>query len=274
MQKIASGTFLQPDLLPRQLIEPTTPGSCLPSYTSQGLSLGTGFPESIDELEPLPLEPPIDLEPRKIEDMLSAPDTSIWYGFCPTMSPKQQALMEYTLPLVLSGIAYSMRFTNFGHIWCILIISGHTIETMFTSFGSSARSLSYKPVIGPLHHHFIDCMWLHTLISAMLLMPQRFGDYGFLTGLLLIQTLPIYLAVSLKTHFTVLTSANKRSSIQSMDRVIQNLFCLYFGATLFSLFGHLLGNFDLTILGVFLFNASPVITGETYIQQEFYKTIV
>lgn len=206
------------------------------------------------------------LEPRKIEDMVSLPDTSLWYDLCPTMSPKQQALMEYSLPLVLSGISYSSRFSNFGHIWCILIIVGHTIETMFTSFGPSAKDLSYRPIIGPLHHHFIDCMWLHTLISALILVSDAFSPVACITGILMIQTLPIYLAVSLKTHFTSkFGSKGKDCNRKSMDQVIKMLFVWYSCATVCALGGYILTIFDLKVLGVFLFNASPLVCGESYV---------
>ena len=155
---------------------------------------------------------------------VKAGDGSIEYKKCPSLSEKQQCLSEYSLPLILPGMFYLLNLSPFALYWCLIIVVGHTIETALTNFGHSVKCFRISGQISPLMHHLIDCGWLHTLISAMLLKPSNFTTLdtsaissesendvvSFLTenewhviymALLLIQTLPIYLAVSFKTDY-------------------------------------------------------------------------
>lgn len=216
------------------------------------------------------------MEPRPIEEMFAAPDRSNWYELCATLTPRQQAMMEYSLPMTLPTMFYILELSRFGVAWCVVIVIGHTLETLFTGFGPSARDLNYKPVIAPLEHNLIDCMWLHTLISAMIIGPHHFGPGGFYLGLVLTQTLPIYLAVSFKTHFQInwLEKADEvkqkdsfsrqEGMIKCMGNMIRRLFHRYFLSVLCVYVGHLVGSFNIRLLGVFLFNLAPLLAGEAY----------
>uniref|UniRef100_A0A7S1FWP4 Uncharacterized protein n=2 Tax=Corethron hystrix TaxID=216773 RepID=A0A7S1FWP4_9STRA len=155
-------------------------------------------------------------------------DGTIEFRACPSLSEKQQCLLEYSLPIILPAMFSLLNFSSFGLRWCLILVVGHTVETTFTDFGSSVGRLRLAERISPLAHHLIDCAWLHSLISAMLLTPHFFiyfstvsssVDKNFdgaagssstteenewrvvLVALLLIQTLPIYLAVSFKTEY-------------------------------------------------------------------------
>lgn len=206
------------------------------------------------------------------------------YKFLPELTEKQQCLSEFGLPLVIPMIFFWFNFSSFGFVWCTTIVVGHTIETMLTNFGESVRELCAVDIIPRLAHHFLDCVWLHSLISAMLLFPDRFvrpddlnnhgGDRTVINiGLILIQTLPIYLAVSFKTdflrlhrnHLQEVSSSPPDSSLMSIQYFIRSCFIWYFAATALILITSLSSQTRFLMYGgVSLFNVTPLILFRSY----------
>jgi len=129
------------------------------------------------------------------------------YDFCPSMNSQQQYVLEYSLPVVLPDMFYLGHMSKYGLVWSFTVVVGHTIETMLTNFGKPASRPYAFPLIMPLQHHLLDCGWLHSIITGTLLVPERFGAgnenriSSLWMGVILIQTLPIYLTVSLKSDF-------------------------------------------------------------------------
>lgn len=281
------------------------------SVSFGGLPLDDSLPEELDSLnipesfhdafEPIPLSridemqcPPSFLyqqqtradddndiflfEPRSIEDMVDQPNNNIGlFDFIPTLSPKQQALLEYSLPITLPMLFSVVDQSKLGLLWCFVIVVGHTLQTLFTSFGPTATDLIYKPSIDLVQHHFMDSMWLQTLFSAMILLPQYFGSYSIYVAAAMIPLIPIYLAVSLKTHFcrNVLALAaedntstrfikSKKKSIQVVWEIINSTCTWYSISVLLILVGHQVASFNLLVVGVFVMNATPISSCETY----------
>eukprot|EP00980_Cylindrotheca_fusiformis_P019412 scaffold6683_cov103-Cylindrotheca_fusiformis.AAC.4 len=217
-------------------------------------------------------------EPRPIEDMVEiSSNAPTLFNSLPSLSPRQQAWSEYSMPVFLPLVFYLGDLSQFGLLWCTVIVVGHTLQTMVTYFGSAATDLTYKPAIGLLQHHFIDCIWMQSLYSAMLLVPNQFGPYSVYVGAAMIPMMPTYVAVSLKTHFerTVLMKANaryqttryikrKQRSIEILGETISSAFAGYFIAVTLALIGHFVGWYSLVLLGVFVMNTMPLATYESY----------
>eukprot|EP00547_Thalassionema_nitzschioides_P007533 CAMPEP_0194206116 /NCGR_PEP_ID=MMETSP0156-20130528/5219_1 /TAXON_ID=33649 /ORGANISM="Thalassionema nitzschioides, Strain L26-B" /LENGTH=458 /DNA_ID=CAMNT_0038932547 /DNA_START=116 /DNA_END=1489 /DNA_ORIENTATION=+ len=172
----------------------------------------------------------------KKEPAITTPSSGeIVYKACPSLTEKQQCIMEYSLPLVLPGIFYVQTLSNFGLYCCFAIVAVHTLETSITDFGKSATGLCAYAGISPLVHYFMDCVLLHSIISAMLLAPHYFvGDTNnsddniqvvIHTAILLIQTLPIYLSVCFKSnYFNYQQQQDKNRSTGNVGLLIVNCF--------------------------------------------------
>lgn len=225
------------------------------------------------------------------------------FKFVPVLTEKQQCLSEFGLPLVIPMIFFWFNFSSFGFVWCTTIVVGHTIETMLTNFGESVRDLCAVDIIPRLAHHFLDCVWLHSLISAMVLFPDLFIRPDDLNhhagesertviniGLILIQTLPIYLAVSFKTDFLrlrhdqlqeVSSSPPADSSLMSLQLFIRSCFIWYLAATALILITSFSSQTRFLMYGgVIIFNVTPLILFRSYskivLQENFCieKTII
>jgi hypothetical protein len=61
---------------------------------------------------------------------------------CPYMTPETQNVVEYMLPVLLPSIMYFFDTTVYGYIWSTILIVGHTVECMFTNFGSATGSVA------------------------------------------------------------------------------------------------------------------------------------
>lgn len=223
-------------------------------------------------------------EPRPIEDMVDEPrNGTVFYSMTPSISPRQQAWMEYSMPVILPILFYTVDLSQFGLMWCFVLVSGHTLQTLFTSFGPDAKDLSYKPAIEMLQHNFMDTLWMQSLYTAMLLMPQYFDPASVYVAAALIPLLPFYLSVSLKAHFehNVLdasadartTTATARSikrklrSVQVVGEIIDNSFTWYFSAVALILLGHYVACFNAMVMGVFVLNTAPLSTFAAYTYQ-------
>ena len=221
-------------------------------------------------------------------------DESFVYRKCPSMTEKQQCITEYSLPLVLPAMFYLLNLSPFAIQWCLAIVLGHTIETTLTNFGHSVKCFRISGPISPLLHHFLDCGWLHTLISAMFLKPSHFTidsknipentqqDISFLNenewnviymALLLIQTLRIYLAVSLKPHYlrqqkrdgSALCARSKNASVSPILGLhIQQCFLWYLVATGWLFIASFSPGMMWRIIGVFVLNVVPVCLFKKY----------
>jgi hypothetical protein len=216
-------------------------------------------------------------EPRPIERMLDQPNgASALYTMTPTLPPRQQAWLEYVQPFFLPWFFSFMNLSKFGIVWCYVLCAGHTLQTLYTSFGPVGQDLSYKPVIGLLQHQFMDSMWMHTLFSAMLLGPEHFGPTSVYIAVALLPLLPMNLSVSLKTHFQTNVLANatidgtrqsikrKQRSIHWVGETMKSSFIWYFTAIVLVLLGHRCTSFNLMVLGVFVMNMAPLTACETY----------
>ncbi len=210
---------------------------------------------------------------------------------CPSMSEKQQCIAEYSLPLILPAMFYLQNLSLFGLHWCMVIVVGHSLETTLTNFGPSVKHFRMLGWIPPLVHHLIDCFWLHSLISAILWMPHRFVSASVSAGsmddddgswrwgviymaMLLIQTLPIYLAVSFKTdylkHRPPATSDNdddndddkyrkRKPSTSKIGMHIRRCFVWYWASTVLVFTASFLGSCMLLKVGVLCLNATPLV---------------
>ena len=212
------------------------------------------------------------------------PSGTIEYNACPSLSVKQQYQMEYGLPLVLPGIFYFSNLSSFGLHWSIIIVAGHTLETMMTNFGKleeSNRQLHAAGILNSLQHHLFDCIWLHTIITAMFICPGLFGSHVrvFYIGLMLIQTLPIYLAVSFKSHYCNQTSSRKEAiRPENVGLHIRHCFLFYLLATMSISISRLLDrNWERNMCllgGLLVFNIAPMHLTNSYLKLQEHNAIL
>ena len=203
------------------------------------------------------------------------PSGTLEYNLCPSLTEKQQCLSEFALPFSLPSLFYLLNLSPFALQCCYIMIVIHTIETMVTNFGASVTNFCALKLITPLTHHFLDCIWLHSLISVMLLVPAKFSNVTELSdpretikvmslGLMLIQTLPIYLSVSFKTHYLKNRYQDTRTKL-SMNNLIHSCFSWYWVATiLISFVGLVLKSFILLLPCVMILNIIPILLINTY----------
>ncbi len=203
---------------------------------------------------------------------------SVEFRKCPSLNEKQQCISEYGLPLILPGIFYIMKLSPFGLRWCMTIVCGHTLETALTNFGPSVKSFRVWGCISPIVHHLIDCAWLQSLISAMVLVPHRFvvddsgkpSDVWYVVyiALLLIQTLPIYLAVSFKTHYIkhrhFSDDKHNKMSITMIGMHLRLCFISYLLATACIYYSYYFTQEFLLKIGVLILNAAPIVLFTVY----------
>ncbi len=221
--------------------------------------------------------------------LVEKPSGEFEYRVCPSLNEKQQYISEYLLPIVLPGIFYLLNLSSFGLRWCFTMVIGHTIETILTNFGPSTRHFRAIALISPILHHFIDCLWLHSLISAMLLCPHKFTSASAsasdpvvdrrkvtYAAYLLIQTLPIYLVVSFKSnyikrqhqqqhqhveykgHTNVKAGKVDTSKISVMGMHIRRCFVWYWAATIFLMIASSFATVALLRIGVLFLDVIPV----------------
>lgn len=188
------------------------------------------------------------------------------YKYCPSLDKDQQYKLEYSLPLVLPLWFTLSNLSRVALYWTIVIVVGHSIETYLTSFGPT--SAPRTRLLDAMTHHMIDCLWLQTMISAMVIWPSLFGMSQFrvcIIAEIVTILIPIYLSVSYKSYYCMNTSENTRTPIKnsSIGQHIQSCF-LWYGVS-----GALIafGFFDspsFATAGIVALNASPVVLTKNF----------
>lgn len=188
------------------------------------------------------------------------------YKYCPSLDKDQQYKLEYSLPLVLPIWFTLSNLSRVALYWTIVIVVGHSIETYLTSFGPT--SAPRTRLLDAMTHHMIDCLWLQTMISAMVIWPSLFGMSQFrvcIIAEIVTILIPIYLSVSYKSYYCMNTSENTRTPIKnsSIGQHIQSCF-LWYGVS-----GALIafGFFDsptFATAGIVALNASPVVLTKNF----------
>ena len=188
------------------------------------------------------------------------------YKYCPSLDKDQQYKLEYSLPLVLPIWFTLSNLSRVALYWTIVIVVGHSIETYLTSFGPT--SAPRTRLLDAMTHHMIDCLWLQTMISAMVIWPSLFGMSQFrvcIIAEIVTILIPIYLSVSYKSYYCMNTSENTRTPIKnsSIGQHIQSCF-LWYGVS-----GALIafGFFDsptFATAGIVALNASPIVLTKNF----------
>mmetsp|Transcript_32106 Transcript_32106/g.78012 ORF Transcript_32106/g.78012 Transcript_32106/m.78012 type:complete len:578 (-) Transcript_32106:24-1757(-) len=210
------------------------------------------------------------LEPRSIQNMKENPDElNAWYNVLPIIpKARYNALYEYSSPVSLPAAFYYMDISKFGISWACFLILGHTIQSLFTAFGPDTRDLVLSPKISIVKHNFMDIIWMHSLLSAMVLVPEYFGSSSVVLGTVFISTQPPSLATSLKNHYH---NHNKRQKGVPFVHgewwiadIVRLLFLGYMIAILFISLGHYSDIANLKVIGVFVMNLAPLFACESY----------
>jgi hypothetical protein len=188
------------------------------------------------------------------------------------MTPEQQSVFEYMLPLVLPGIMYCGNMSHLGHGLALLVVVCHAIECMCTNFGGGFYVVDW---IGPIQHLQWDMILNHAMISAFFFCgPDYFGPNCYMVGLCLVPTLPTVLAVDLKSHFLayVLTEDEKTTPSDPTSKLLklrlgQHIFrstFLYLGMIILLALSSFYGNGTTQTLAIFAFNLCPIIVDLSY----------
>ncbi|KAL3933595.1 MAG: hypothetical protein SGBAC_010324 [Bacillariaceae sp.] len=249
--------------------------------------------DDIEEWDPIPLSPmeilsdedessetmnqlDSSLEPRQINEIVENPNSlNEWlYDSVPMFdSPRKRAILELSAPLSLPVGFYLLDVSTYGICWVTILILGHLVECLFTSWGGArdeedntyTKDLSFKPTIGMLQHHIMDLLWFHSLVSNMILTPDYFGKGCFSLLYLFIWPQPFNLCISLKTHYS---ESNLEGTYDHskwwMGDLIKHVL-LGYAVTLLGVF--LLHYCDMTFLRiplVFGFNMIPLFAFESY----------
>lgn len=243
--------------------------------------------ECDDDFEPLPWSPqhdvlddsiaPVDrhddtllwsLEPRNIQEMKENPDgLNFWYKTLPKFPlPKYQAFYDYSSPIALPALFYYMDFSSFGIYWAIFLIIGHTIQALLTDYGPDARNLVLIPKINLLKHLFLDILWVHSLFSAMVLVPEYFGRSSVILAVTFFSSNPASLGTSLKTHYHM--HCQKGVPLIHGEWWMADIVRWLFLGYAISILGICLGHFSsiegLKVIGVFLINMTPLFACQSY----------
>lgn len=188
------------------------------------------------------------------------------YKYCPSLDKDQQYKLEYSLPLVLPLWFTLSNLSRVALYWTIVIVVGHSIETYLTSFGPA--SAPRTRLIDAMTHHMIDCMWLQTLISAMVIWPSLFGMSELrvcIIAEIVTILIPIYLSVSYKSYYCMNTSENTRTPIKNstMGQHIQSCFLWYGVSGALIAFGFL-DSPAFATAGIVALNASPIVLTKNF----------
>lgn len=195
---------------------------------------------------------------KKILTQTSSGD--FMYKFCPVLSKEQQYKVEYSLPLVIPVWFALANLTKVASYWGLVIVVGHTVETYLTSFGPT--SAPNTKLFGAMSHHMMDCFWLQTLISGMVIKPELFATSVFKVYFIAALTtilLPIYLSVSYKTYYCMNTNVKERSPMKdsTIGQHVQSCFLWYGTAAVLLFFGHEYSLFAYG--GLVVLNVSPFV---------------
>ncbi|CAJ1959993.1 unnamed protein product [Cylindrotheca closterium] len=209
------------------------------------------------------------MEPRTIQEMKRNPDDlNALYNVLPMFSqPRYQALYDFSSPFVLPGLFYFMDISSFGLYWATFLIVGHTIQALFTAYGPNTADLVLRPKISMLKHIFMDIIWMHSLLSAMVLVPEYFGASSVMLAITFIGTQPPGLATNLKTHYHMNSQNQSVPFVHgewwSAD-IVRWIFLGYLTAILCICLGHCFTVPTLKVIGVFLMNLTPLLAFESY----------
>lgn len=139
-----------------------------------------------------------EYEPRTIEQMVATPN--IWYNYCPSLSPEQQFIAEYFMPITLPMAFYVAEITWWGHLYAWALIVGHSLQTVCTNFGG--KSWYYVDIVGTLQHVALDQIWNHVNVSLFILLgPPVFGPYCKILAIVLVTSRTVFLLCDIKSHF-------------------------------------------------------------------------
>jgi hypothetical protein len=212
----------------------------------------------------------VDLEPRRIEDMISEPDRL--YRSTPSMSPEQQATFDMLLPISLPILFYYLDMSALAHGFGILLICIHTIESISTDFGGGAW---YKSVMGPLQHVVGDMILNHLFNSTFLFLgPSLLGKKCYPLILIVIILNVTVTAVNYKVHFEAFIlkgmSCGKDTIPDNvlqykMGRHIQRMFQSYGCAWILLTFSFVyLGDRMIQAIALFVYNLLPFVSDFSY----------
>ncbi|KAG7338696.1 HSF-type DNA-binding protein [Nitzschia inconspicua] len=232
------------------------------------------------------------LEPRRIEDMVARPrdmpatqptdfGRDIWFDSCPSMTPEQQGIIEYMLPVFLPALFHMSSMSLWGYAWALLLIVGHSIECMVTDWGGNAWTV--VPRIGPLQHLQMDLLWNHAMITSFFLCgPSIYGKNCFYMALGLIPTLPTLCGADLKSHlFNYILTDTEKEALATHDigsasglsafllqkrlaQQIQKTICSYVVAMFLLGLSSFIGNSVTQCIAVFFFNTCPLLAEFSY----------
>ncbi|CAJ1959790.1 unnamed protein product [Cylindrotheca closterium] len=217
---------------------------------------------SKDEASPSPMEP------RSIQEMKRNPDDlNAFYNILPAFpKPRYQALYDYSSQFSLPALFYFTDISTFGMCWATFLIVGHTIQSLYTDFGPNTGILVLSPEISMLKHIFMDIMWTHSLLSAMMLVPDYFGSSSVMAAMIFASGQPLYLVICLKSHYhmksqKVVPFVHGEWWIADVARLI---FWGYLIAFLCICLGHYTDISNLKVTGVFFMNLTPLFACESY----------
>lgn len=206
------------------------------------------------------------------KQLVQTPSGDFVYKHCPSLDKDQQYKLEYSLPLVLPLWFTLSNLSRVALYWTIVIVVGHSIETYLTSFGPT--SAPRTRLLDAMTHHMIDCLWLQTMISAMVIWPSLFGMSQFrvcIIAEIVTILIPIYLSVSYKSYYCMNTSENTRTPIKnsSIGQHIQSCFLWYGVSGALIAFGFFNAPAFATA-GIVALNASPVVLTKNFMST-FHK---
>ncbi|CAJ1959789.1 unnamed protein product [Cylindrotheca closterium] len=240
-----------------------------------------------DDFEPIPWSPHTSLqnsgalyrsedeaflcsiEPRTIQEMEDkADDLNAFYDVLPMFpKPRWQALYDYSSPVALPGVFYFMNISSFGMCWAIFLIVGHTIQSLFTAYGPNTGDLVVDPKISLGKHMFMDILWVQSLLSAMILIPEYFGSSSVMLATSFMLSNSPSLGMSLKSHYHHFHSQKGRPFVYGewwLSDIIKCLFLGYMVSAFCICLGHYSDMANLKVTGVFFMNLTPLFACESY----------